>query len=103
MYRKTTLRHFSWFKLGADRGDSSAQANLGYMYEQGLGCARNLAMAGTWYRKAAEAENPLGENNLADLYLRGEGLVQDDGAAFAWFQKAAAHGHTSASIKLGYL
>jgi TPR repeat protein len=27
---------FRWFQKGAEAGDSSAQTNLGYMYDQGL-------------------------------------------------------------------
>jgi TPR repeat protein len=88
---------------GADAGDSSAQTNLGYMYDQGLGCPRSPSNAALWYRKAADAGDPLGENNLADLYLRGEGVAQNDAEAFRLFQKAALQGQTGARIKLGYM
>jgi len=55
-----------------------AQTNLGYMYDQGLGCGRSVNTAASWYRKATERGNPLGQNNLADMYFKGEGVRQDN-------------------------
>jgi TPR repeat protein len=101
--RKDYEEAFRWFQKGAEAGDSSAQTNLGYMYDQGLGRQRNPSTAAACYGKAADAGNPLGENNLADMYLRGDGVQQDNAAAFRWFQRAAVQGHTGARIKLGYM
>jgi uncharacterized protein len=99
--RQDYAEAFRWFQKGAVANDSDAQTNLGYRYDQGFGCERNLPLDLSWYRKAAEAGNPLGQNNLADMYLRG--VTRHDAEAFRWFQKSAAQGHTGARIKLGYM
>jgi TPR repeat protein len=92
-----------YFQRGAEAGDTRAQTNLGYLFDQGLGVKQDYATALTWYRQAAEAGNALAQNNLADLILRGEGVAQSDSEAFRWFEKSASQGHTGARIKLGYL
>src|SRR5882672_4018700 len=63
---------------GAEANDMDAQTNLGYMYDQGLGCGRSVNTAASWYRKATERGNPLRQNNLADMYFKGEGVRQDN-------------------------
>jgi Sel1 repeat len=96
-------RGSSLFQKAADAGDSSAETNLGYLYDRALGVTPNAATAASWYRKAAETGNSLGEYNFADMYLRGEGLVQSDSEAIRWLQKAAEQGHPGARIKLAYM
>lgn len=46
-----------WYRLAAGQGSPEAQNNLGAMYEQGLGIARNDITAAYWYRLAAEQGN----------------------------------------------
>src|SRR5882762_5399705 len=90
---RTTISEFFFFKVrgasgllgsvplvpeGAEANDMDAQTNLGYMYDQGLGCGRSVNTAASWYRKATERGNPLGQNNLADMYFKGEGVRQDN-------------------------
>jgi uncharacterized protein len=90
-------------QLAANASDAGAQANLGYLYDGGLGVVQDYSAAVKWYRLAAENGNALGQNNLADLYLRGEGLRQSYQEAARWFEKAAQQGNTGARIKLGFL
>src|SRR5437764_14827190 len=48
----------------ADAGDSVAQNAVGVCYLQGLGVARDYAVAAKWFRKAAAADNADGQANF---------------------------------------
>ena len=52
----------------AEKGDASAQFNIGYMYAHGLGVQRDLASAVNWYRKAAEQGLEIAQHRLALLW-----------------------------------
>lgn len=43
-----------WLNKAAERGHPQAQCNLGFMFEEGLGCQKNLEQAIFWYKKAKE-------------------------------------------------
>ena len=45
------------FKKAAEKGDATAQYNLGLMYEHGKGVAKDLHLALHWYNKAAAQEH----------------------------------------------
>lgn len=84
------------FLEAANQGHAVAQANVGMMFDQGLGVASNPARAAEWYRLAAEAGNATAQFNLGALYYAGQGLKQDYDAAAQWFAKAAQQGDTEA-------
>jgi TPR repeat protein len=46
---------FALMVVNAEKGQSKAMLNLGLLYEQGLGVARNFTKALEWYQKAANA------------------------------------------------
>src|SRR5271163_4306109 len=72
------------FQPLAERGDASAQCNLGLMYEQGRGVALQ------WHRMAAEQRNPEAQFNLGVMYEEGRGGAQDRVRAHMRFNLAAA-------------
>ena len=43
---------FAEFRAKAEKGDATAQSNLGWMYETGEGVAKDPTEAVKWYRKA---------------------------------------------------
>ena len=53
-----------WYRRGAEQGDADAQFNLGVMYAEGEGVARDDAEARRWYRKAAEQGHADAQHNL---------------------------------------
>src|SRR5205085_1676955 len=55
----------SAFRKAADKGSSSAMVELGVMYGNGDGVARDDAQARKLFERAAEAGNPRGVSNLA--------------------------------------
>ncbi|WP_423929269.1 tetratricopeptide repeat protein, partial [Dokdonella sp.] len=80
------------FRAGADKGDSDCQFNLGLMYEQGMGIAKNEKEAAYWYQKAGELGNANAQFNLGVLYENGRGTAVDFARANQWYRKAAVQG-----------
>jgi TPR repeat protein len=91
-----------WHPL-ADQGFASAQSNIGLMYAEGRGVARDHAAAANWFRKAAEQGVASAQNNLGLMYDNGQGVPQDHAAAMSWYRKAAEQGHASAQNNLGVM
>jgi TPR repeat protein len=74
--------------------------NLGVLYEDGRGVAKDLAQAVAWYRQAAEKGDASAMCFLGDMYLNGRGAARDMAQALAWYRKAAALGNESAKANL---
>jgi TPR repeat protein len=55
-----------WWRRSAEQDCTSAQLNLGYVYENGFGCTRNLSTAMEWYEQAAS----LRDQDARDSVLR---------------------------------
>ncbi len=53
----------------AESGNTDAQNDLGVLYYNGEGVAKDLAKAAEWYRKAAEKKHVRAKYNLGILYL----------------------------------
>ena len=98
----------------AEKGDPTAQYELGVMYQNGEGLPQNYSKAVKWFRMAAEqgdsnAQYSLGlkysvghgipQNyseaakwSLARMYDRGNGVPQNDLSAYMWANLAASGG-----------
>ena len=87
----------------AEQGDAYAQFNLGLMYVNGYGVAKDDTKAVYWYRKAAEQGEAYAQYNLGVMYDKGYGVAEDDTQAVYWFRKAAEQGHANAQFNLGYM
>ncbi|MEX2282354.1 MAG: tetratricopeptide repeat protein [Gemmatimonadota bacterium] len=74
----------------ADQGNTTAQYNLGVMYEHGEGAPRDYAEAAKWYRKAAEQGHPTAQYNLGVMCAEGQGVPRDYVQAHKWFTLAVA-------------
>lgn len=83
----------------AESGNTDAQNDLGVLYYNGEGVAKDLAKAAEWYRKAAEKKHVRAQYNLGILYLDKEDFV----SAAYWFGMAAEQGHAKALTNLGTL
>src|SRR5262245_65784347 len=62
----------------AQAGVARAQNNVGACFAEGLGVARDAALALRWLTLAADAGDPVGQRNLAALHFKGEGIERDD-------------------------
>jgi TPR repeat protein len=90
---------FAEFKILAEQGHAQAQNNLGYMYDNGEGIARNDGAAEKWYRKAAEQGITESQNNLGLMYAVGRGgLKKDNVKALKWLSIATANGDSNAEF-----
>ena len=65
---------------------------MGYLYEKGLGCTRNLKKAVRLYEKAANEGMALVCVNLGILYENGTGVKKNLRTARQWYEKAAQSG-----------
>ncbi|MEX1109583.1 MAG: tetratricopeptide repeat protein [Dongiaceae bacterium] len=81
----------------ADQGDVAAQAQLGFMYENGYGVAADPTAAANWYRLAADQGDAASQYRLGQMYLQGLGLPKDMVQAQMWMEIAAAHGQAASS------
>jgi S1-C subfamily serine protease len=91
--------HAIWLPL-AHQGDSSAQINLGFMYDYGYGVERDVRQAADWYRLSAKAGLAAAQFNLALMYIEGRGVHQSPVRASYWFQQAAEQGQADAQYAL---
>lgn len=87
----------------AEKGQADAQFNLGVLYDQGLGVARDYAQAAHWYQKAALQGYVQAQYNLAVLYASGLGVAQNYPEAVRWYRQAAMQGLKEAQFNLGVL
>jgi hypothetical protein len=74
----------------ADRGNASAQYNLGILHEKGLGGAQDFVEAGRWFRRAADQGFANAQFALGSMYYFGLGVQQDYVQAHKWFDLAAS-------------
>ena len=86
----------------ADQGNALAQANLGSMYENGLGVPQNYAEAVKWHRLAAAQGYARAQFNLGVVYDSGLGVPNDHAEAVKWYRLAAAQGYIAAQLSLGF-
>ena len=90
-----------WYRKAAERGHAAAQRELGSMYSEGVGVAKDDSEAVRWFRKAAGQGDACGQNALGFLYSKGRGVEKDDAEAVRWFRKAAGQGRADAQLNLG--
>jgi len=76
----------------AEKGDASAQADLGIKCATGEGVAKDPAEAVKWFRKAAEQGVAGAQNNLGVADENGVGVLKDEIEALAWFNISAIEG-----------
>jgi uncharacterized protein len=73
------------------RRNATADALLGFRYENGLGVPQSFDTAVELYVRAAEQGDPTGQYLLGLAYDKGRGVWQDDVLAHKWLNLAAAH------------
>jgi uncharacterized protein len=85
----------------AEQGDLKAQNELGLIYVQGKGVARDYEEAVKWFRQAAEREYAPAQKNLGQMYLLGTGVAQSHAQAVDWNRRAAEQGNAGGQYNLG--
>lgn len=90
----SVARHL--FEVAARDGQVNALYNLGTMYDQGQGVARDPVEAIRWFKLAADQRDNVAQFNLAVLYGRGDGVPRDSAEAQRWGRMAADNGNERA-------
>ena len=91
-----------WFTRAASHQNEVsplAQTELGNIYSEGKGVAKNLQKAKEWYQKAADQGFVVAQARIGDVYYE-ENNVQK---AKYWYEKAANQGHDGAQCVLGVI
>ncbi|WDI31926.1 tetratricopeptide repeat protein [Hyphococcus flavus] len=91
------------WRRAAEKGNASAQYNLGWAHANGRGVAQNDVEAARWYRKAAEQGDAAAQNSLGAAYEQGRGVAQNDVEAVRWFRLAAEQDHVLAQYNLAWM
>lgn len=94
---------FKSFQSASKKGHADSQFNLGLMYEQGIGTAKNESQAVAWYRESAAQGNSAAQFNLGVLYENGRGTKVDFAQANKWYRSASVQGDALAIGNLGML
>ena len=72
----------------AENGDAEAQANVGEIFERGLGGEPNYEAAVIWYEKSANQGNSRAQFNLGTLYEQGLGVEKNKLLALNLYRQA---------------
>lgn len=97
------LETFESVMQRAQSGDRGAQFEVGAMYHDGQGVAKDLKTAREWFEKAAAQGDERAEFNLGVMYYSAESVKQDYDAARSWFEKAAMKKNARAQFNLGVM
>ena len=93
--RRITRKQLRLLLIAATQ-DNGAQNNLGMMYRDGVGVARDYKEAMKWYRLAAEQNYATAQYNISSMYAEGLGVTQDFAHAYMWVTLAAAQNNPAA-------
>lgn len=97
---QTARKH--WAPLAAHY-DLAALRNMGHLYRQGLGVARDPEKARRFYEKAARKGFAPAQFNLGLMYVDADGIAADRAKGMAWLQKAANAGYQPAAVHIRLL
>ena len=98
---KDYKKAFALFSEAAAKGYAPAQADLGYMYHNGLGVKKDEGKSFEFTRKAAMQGDVTAQYNIGLKYFYGKGVKKDRTEAAKWLRKAADRGYLDAISKMG--
>lgn len=87
----------------AQKGDATAQNELGDKYYYGNGVEKDSKAAVGWYRRAANQGHAEAQFSLGYMYDEGKGVPKDDKEAAKWYRRAAVQGKGDAQHYLGLM
>ena len=89
-----------YFEMAADEDYADAQAQIAYMYMEGLGVEVSYEQAMEWNNRAAQQNNAQGQAQIGYMYHMGMGVTQNLDEAGRWYARAVDQGHAWATEKL---
>jgi uncharacterized protein len=87
----------------ANQNDPKACYNLGLMYQQGDGVAKNMDEAVKWYTKSADLNFKEAQYTLGSLVFQRQIQSISYPQAVAYYEQAAKQGHVKSQLNLGML
>ena len=94
--RKDYATAYRLFMQLAEKGNPTAQYNIGWMHANGQGVVQDYAVASRWFQNPAGKGNATAQYNLGWIYANGLGVPQDYVRAHMWFSLAAVTGDADA-------
>ena len=91
----------SYFRRAANQGNIFSMYNIGMLYEEGIGVAKNYEKAIDWYKSSAQLGLSDSQYRLGVIYQGGIGVPRSDLEAVKWYRLAAQQGHRESQCKLG--
>ena len=88
------------YEQAADQDYADAQAQLGYMYQNGTGVELSYEKAMEWNNRAAQQGNSQGQAQIGYMYHMGLGVTQNLDEAGRWYTRAAQQGDSWAADML---
>ncbi|HEY9079827.1 tetratricopeptide repeat protein [Magnetovibrio sp.] len=85
----------------AESGHSSAQLRVAYMYNEGLGVAKNRFDALDWYCRAAQSGRGAAINNIGYFHENGFVVARDLDKAIEWYRLGANLDNPFSQYQLG--
>lgn len=83
----------SLYEKAALQDHPYAWNNLGYHYQNGIGCPQNIKKALKCFQKSAELGTGLAMQNLGHLYFYGDHILKDYDIALEYYKKAEKKYH----------
>jgi TPR repeat protein len=84
------------YKASAERGNVSAQWDLGVIYQNGRGVDIDYKEALKWFTKAAKNGDKYSQFNLGYMHYSGQGTPINKAKSFKWYSLAANQGYIDA-------
>ena len=96
-------RAIDCYQKAAVQGHAMAQCQLGLMYREGQGTAKDEKKAFDWFMKAANAAQncPRGKFYVGRCYHYGHGVQKDYKEAVRWYTIGAKEGDSFSQVNLG--
>lgn len=91
----------SWFEHAVQGGSTDGYADLGTLYNKGLGVNKDPATALNLFSEAAKRGSPEGMYRVGVAYFEGLGVQKNLTTACGWFIRAAADKHPYAAGEAG--
>lgn len=92
-----------YFRMAAEKGNSTAAYKLGEAYEEGIGVPKDPVQALEWYRRAASQGERHAELRIGYFYQKGIVVPRDPAQAVDWYRKSAARQNIWAYHMLAFM
>jgi TPR repeat protein len=88
------------YEQAADEDYADAQAQIAYMYQEGLGVEVSYERAMEWNNRASQQNNAQAQAQIGYMYHMGMGVTQNLDEAGRWYSRAVDQGDPWATVKL---